>query len=62
MMTEHYTHIDESTARTTAAALPAILGNTKALPAREPIPGWARELVESMTAKNWQKIKKELLA
>ena len=33
----------------------------KALPDRPPLPGWAREIVEGMNAKNWKKARAALL-
>ena len=66
MMSEHYTHISESTARSTAQALPLILGDANpppSLPEPRMIPADAvRELAEKLTAKNGLKIKEELLA
>jgi integrase len=58
-MTAHYTHVNEGTARDVARALPAFSGNGE--PRREPLPGWAKELVESLTEKNVETIKAELL-
>ncbi|MBL7077710.1 MAG: tyrosine-type recombinase/integrase [Kiritimatiellae bacterium] len=58
-MTQHYTHVNEITARDVAQALPAFSGNGETH--REPLPDWARELVESLTAKNVKTIKAELL-
>lgn len=62
MMTEHYTHIDEGTAKATAAALPAILGEQKALPSR-PAPALAeiRAALAKMTTKTWRKVRDGLL-
>ncbi len=66
IMTEHYTHISESTARATAAALPAIVGEgvpVKALPAARMVPAYeVRALAERLSAKNWAEIKAEMLA
>jgi hypothetical protein len=58
-MTAHYTHVNEGTARDVARALPAFSGNGE--PHREPLPGWAKELVESITAENALSVKAELL-
>ncbi|MEI6810248.1 MAG: site-specific integrase, partial [bacterium] len=58
-MTAHYTHVNEDTARNVALSLPAFSGD--AAPAREALPAWARELVETLTTKNATAIKAELL-
>lgn len=58
-MTAHYTHVNEITARDVARALPMFAG--KADTHREPLPTWARELVESMNASNWQTVKAAVL-
>lgn len=60
-MTAHYTHVDATTAREVARALPAFLG-TNGKVEREPLPVWAREIVEKMKQQTWQKAKSELLA
>ena len=64
MMSEHYTHISEATARTAAAALPHILGDAqpvKALPAPLTVSADAvRELAEKLTGKTWRNVKTEL--
>jgi hypothetical protein len=59
-MTAHYTHVDAATARDVAKALPAFTGTGEATP-REPLPAWAREIVERMTEQTWQKARSELL-
>ena len=53
MMTEHYTHIDERTARTTAAAFPAIVGDSRKPKALEGLSRdeQLRRILKSMTAK-----------
>ena len=61
MMKEHYTHISEATARQSAAALPAIIGEPP-VPHREPMPEWIRNTLETMTPANWRKVRTELLA
>jgi len=66
-MTAHYTHVSEVTARDVAKALPAFAGTEKDTPEKDtakrpPLPDWARELVESLTAENLADVKKELLA
>ena len=62
MMSEHYTHISEDTARETAAALPPIMGDAtpaKALPAAD-LATRVRKLASRLNAKNWQSVKQEL--
>jgi integrase len=59
-MTQHYTHVSEDTARHTAGAWQ--LNEPDTAPAREPLPPWARELIEGMTTKNLKERKKKLLA
>lgn len=59
-MTAHYTHVSEDTARHTAEAWQ--LTESSTAPAREPLPDWARAIVEGMTAKNLKQGKKKLLA
>ena len=59
-MTAHYTHINETTARDVALALPAFAGSTPA--ARDPLPAWARAIIENSTAETWETVKAELLA
>lgn len=62
-MTRHYTHVGELAAASAVACLPSILVNAPAaLPAREPLPAWAREIVERLTARNGLQIKRELMA
>ncbi len=58
-MTAHYTHVNEITARDVARALPAFAGDGEQR--REPLPGWAKELIESLTEKNVKSVKAELL-
>jgi len=60
-MTAHYTHVDAATARDVAKALPAFTGTGGAVP-REPLPTWAREIVDRMTEQTWQKARLDLLA
>ncbi|HPF99831.1 MAG TPA: tyrosine-type recombinase/integrase [Kiritimatiellia bacterium] len=64
MMTEHYTHISEATARSAAAALPAIVG--KAAPVKVLPPAnlaeRVKQLAGKLTPKNAGTIRKELLA
>ena len=65
-MTEHYTRISDETARRVAATLtlPAPDGEGDESPAvdREHLPDWARELLGTMGAGNWQDVKEQLLA
>lgn len=61
-MTRHYTHTSEIEAARAIAALPSIASdNPVPRPMREPLPSWARELVEKLTPKNIKTIKAELL-
>jgi len=57
-MLEHYQHLgagfSEELARRTGNAAPA-------LPVREPVPAWVRELLETQTAKNWGKVRSAIL-
>ncbi len=62
MMTEHYTHLDEGSARQMVNALPATLTGTTTPTKREPLPAWAADRLNSMTAKNWKSIRDEILA
>ncbi len=59
-MTRHYTHISERAAVDASNVLPAITGEARA-EVREPIPNWAVELIETLTPKNANKMRKELL-
>jgi len=58
-MTAHYTHIGEETARQVAGVI--TLNEPDRQTAPPPVPEWVREKLETMTAANWQKIRKELL-
>ncbi len=61
-MTRHYTHVSEAAARRAVAALPSFTGDAAPEQGdRDPLPPWAREIVEGMTAKTWRKAKAELL-
>ncbi len=61
-MTAHYAHVDDDTARRVALTLPTFSSGTAAtLPAREPLPPWARELIESLTTRNIKAVKAALL-
>lgn len=63
MMTEHYTHISEQTARQTALALPPVLGKSaKKNKRRTPAPAWVKELAAGLNADNWQTVRAALLA
>lgn len=57
-MTAHYTHVNDSTARDVSKALPMFADGT---PAREPVPAWIREALETMTAESWQQVKAAIL-
>jgi integrase len=59
-MTAHYTHIDAATARDVARALPAFTGTNGSTP-REPLPVWARDIIEKMTPETCEKAKAALL-
>jgi integrase len=66
MMTEHYTHISEDSARTTAAAFPLLLAaavdEAKAPELkREPLPAWAAAKIAIMTGRNWKALRAELM-
>lgn len=61
MMTAHYTHVDDDTARMTASKMPPLLPGEIAEPTREPLPKWAVAIVAKMTAKNMKTAKAELL-
>jgi integrase len=58
-MTAHYSHIGEETARSVAGVLQ--LDAPGAEPTRAPLPDWARELIEGMTAENVEREKMKLL-
>ncbi len=57
-----YTHVDGGAMQRAVGALPGVLtdGGGSVAP-REPLPGWARKLIEGMTAGNCKRIKAELL-
>ena len=61
-MTAHYTHIGEDTARRAAGVLDSGIKDAEFEEVQPPIPKWARVLIEQQDGKNWEKIKKELLA
>ncbi len=56
-MLSHYQHIGAGF----SVELAKRIGGTPALPDREPLPAWARELLETMTGKNWKKVTARLL-
>ena len=64
-MTRHYTHVGELAAGQAVAMLPSVMGDNAA-PVLETKPegilSKAREMVQNMTAKNWQEKRAELLA
>lgn len=56
-----YTHTDEDALRRAVATLPAVIGNTPALPPAKLIDAAPiRALANKLTGKNWQTVKKEL--
>lgn len=59
-MTAHYTHVDAATARDMARALPAFTGTNGGTP-REPLPVWARDIIEKMTPETCSKARDSLL-
>ena len=63
MMTQHYTHVSDDTARMTAAMMPPLLPGDvpKQKPIREPLPAWAVAIVKKMTPKNLSALKAKLL-
>jgi integrase len=58
-MLEHYQHIGAGFSVELARRIGG--GNPAALPAQEPLPAWAREQLETMTAANWRKVKAAML-
>lgn len=66
-MTRHYTHVGELAAGRAVAALPAVIGEMKAVPAAQEHEHTAklreiRAIVGDMTAKNWRTKRIELVA
>lgn len=59
IISQLYTHLDEGTARRTAAALPAVLDEPETK--REPLPKWAVKIIRKMNTRNLAKWKAELL-
>lgn len=59
IISQLYTHLDEGTARRTAAAMPMILAGNE--PTREPLPEWAAVIVKKLNTRNVAKLKSELL-
>ena len=59
-MTRLYSHVGEVEAARAVALLPSVTG-ANVEPQREPLPAWARTLVESLTTKNVKAVKTELL-
>jgi len=57
-MTAHYTHIGEETARKVAEVIELTEPKKKET---QKLPDWAVEKLEGMTAKNWKKVRDELL-
>jgi integrase len=60
-MTQHYTHVSEDTARHTAGAWQLNAPAKATEPDRPALPAWAVEIIQQQNAKNWKKIKTELL-
>lgn len=56
-MTAHYTHVNEETAVRTAQ----VLTLEKPKQTARQVPDWIKEKLETMTAKNWETIKAELI-
>jgi len=57
-MLEHYQHLGAGFSEEMAKRI----GNgTPAQPVKEPLPDWARELLDTMTAENWGTVKTEIL-
>lgn len=63
-MTRHYSHTSDIEADKAVQALPTLTDTDTlaTLPARQPLPTWARELIESATAETWESVRAELLA
>ena len=59
-MTRHYSHVGDEEAAKAIAALPA-MNATETPQARPQPPQWVTELIKTMTADNWQKVKNEIL-
>lgn len=59
-VTRLYTHTSGGEAERAVAALPSVTGEPEQI-RREPLPAWARELVEGLTGKNWKGVKAALL-
>lgn len=56
-MLEHYQHIGAGF----SVELAKRIGGTPALPDREPLPAWTRELLETMDGENWKQVKQAIL-
>ena len=61
MMSQHYVHVDDDTARMTAAKMPPLLTGETAEPPREPLPSWAIAELRKITGKNWRRIVAKML-
>lgn len=60
-MVDHYTNVTADAVRALSTSMPAgFLGAAKE-EKREPIPDWVKEKLESMNAKNWKKVRKQLM-
>ena len=60
-MTRHYDHPSQLEAAKAIAQLPDFTTDADTPPQREPLPSWARDLVEGMNGKTWKQIKQQLL-
>lgn len=63
-MTRHYSHTSEAEAERAVQALPVLTATDStpaALPGREPLPAWARELIERLTPENAVEVRTALL-
>jgi len=55
-MTAHYTHIGEEAARSAGHQPDSVIVDAEFEVLPDPVPDWAREKLESMTARNWKAI------
>jgi integrase len=60
-MTKHYEHIGEEAAKAAALAMPSNIVDADFEVLPDPLPPWARELVESLNSENWKQVKEDLL-
>jgi hypothetical protein len=64
-MTRHYTHVSELAAAHAVNGLPAVIGDTPALPPADPLAALranVRTLADTLNGKTWRTVKAELLA